>query len=413
MTQQLDDFSPSRGRVLRGVIATVMILLLGVVMFRVMSRMRKRPKKKSVVKALSLRVAATRVRYQPRTLYLKGFGTAEPERRLELVPQVSGKITYTLRPAFKVGVYVKRGKTLLVIERSDYLIEYKRLKVTVASVKKQIKIAERAYKVSRVNLGRSRRLVRRRALDQGSYERSQQQVLDRSQRLESLRQALRVNEILMQRASLNLRRTILRAPFNARISRGDITRGTFVSMGRPVGAIESVDSVEIPVSFSLKDLRKMSRSNGERIPLGQIPAYMKKLPSVLVTADGATWKGKVKRTASGLDRATRTLTLYVSVDLKKQKKAGSLLSGTFCRVKIPARKLDRAISLPRRALYEGNVVYLVKDGKIAKRVVQVASLDSDSVIVTAGLHTGDAVIVSQLSDPIVGTLVFASFGGKK
>lgn len=413
MTQQIDDTNPSRSRFLRSLIAFFLILATAVVMFRVMSRMRKRPKKKSTAKALSLRVTASRVQYKPLTLHLKGFGTAEPERRLELVPQVSGKVTYTVRPAFKVGTYVKRGKTLLVIDRSDYRIEYKRLKITVSSVRKQIKIAERAYKVSRVNLGRSLRLVRRRALDQASYERAQQQVLDRGQRLESLRQALRVNEVLLQRASLNLRRTALRAPFNARISRGNLMRGTFVSMGRPIGTIESVDAVEIPVAFSLDALRKMSRPGGGVVPLGEIPTYLKKLPAVRVQAGGFSWKGKVKRTAAGLDRSTRTLTLYVSVELKGQSKVATLLPGTFCRVSIPARQLEKAIALPRRALYGRDTLYLVKAGKIDKQKVKVAYLDNETVIVTEGLRSGDAVIVSQLADPIVGTPVFASYKGGK
>lgn len=411
--QQVQDFAPSRARLLRGVIASVLILVVGVLAFRVMSRMRKRPQKKDTLKKVSLRVVAQEVRYKAQLLRLKGFGTAEPDRKLEIVSQVTGKVVFVVRPAFKVGVRVRRGQTLLVVDRSDYTIEHKRLKATIASLKKQIKIAERAYQLSRKNLGRSKRLVKRSALDPGTYEQAEQGVLDRGQRLESLRQALQVNQIQLRRARLNLNRTTIRAPFHARISQGNISRGTFVAAGRLVGAIESVDAVEIPVAFSLEALHKMARKDGAPIKLNEIPAYLAKLPPVTVTAGEQTWKGRVLRTASSLDVATRTLTLFVNVNLRQQKQVGNLLPGTFCGVRIPVRRMKRVIALPRRALYQGNVMYVAVEGKIAQRKVEVAYRDSERVYVTGGLREGDKVIVSKLADPVVGTPVFLSMAGGK
>lgn len=398
---------PSRATLLRGVIASALILFVGFMLLRVFSNLRKKPKKKGAAKAISLRVNTRAVRYQNKTLNLAGYGTAVSDQQIELVPEVAGKLVYVFKP-FKEGAFVKRGKLLFRIDASTYSLEYKRLKATVSSLKKQIQIARKAYKVSRINLGRSQRLVRRRALDQSSYERSQQQVLDRGQRLESLRQALAVNQLQMRRAQINLGRTGIRAPFDARITKGELTRGSFVSAGRSVGTLESVEAVEVPVAFSLSDLRKIRDSAGKPVPLQRIPQHLRSLPPAKVTADSMTWKGRVNRMGAKINLSTRTLTMYVRVDLKKQQKDGSLLPGTFCQVEIPVRHVARAVVLPRTALYEDKYIYIADGKKLGRREVSVGYMSSSSVFITGGLRQGDKAIISQLTDPVIGTPLFVS-----
>jgi len=407
-----DHVPPTKSKLLRTAIAMVVLLGLGIFAFRITSKMRKRPKKKGSTKALSLKVETKAASFRSMTLYLRGYGTAESDQKLDIVPEVSGRVVYTVKP-FKVGTYAKRGRLLLRINPSDYSLEYKRLKAQISSLKKQISIAARAYKVSRRNLSRRRRLVQRKALDQSSYEQAQQQVLDRGQRLESLRQGLQMAVLQMRRAGLNLNRTAIRAPFAARITKGQLTRGAFVAAGRSVGTIESVEAVEIPISFPLDKLRKIRDDAGKPVPLQRIPTQLKGLPPVVVKANGVRWDGRVSRVGASVDLATRTLTLFVRVDLKKLKQIGNLLPGTFCNVKIPARKIAQAMELPAQALHNDRYVYLAVKGKsgrqvLAKRAVEVAYQDPENVTITSGVKPGDKVIISQLTDPIEGTPVFTS-----
>jgi membrane fusion protein (multidrug efflux system) len=98
--------------------------------------------------------------------------------------------------------------------------------------------------------------------------------------------------------------------------------------------------------------------------------------------------------------------MYVLVDLKKQNEIGNLLPGTFCNVTIPVQRIARAIRLPRRALYDNNTVYIAQQKRLVKRKVNIAYLDSESVLVVGGLQDGDLAITTQLADPIEGTPVF-------
>jgi RND family efflux transporter MFP subunit len=408
---ELADNTPSRGNFLRGFVAFLLILVLGFVVFRVFIGMRKKPKSKNSAKEIALKVQTRTVQYNQRTLYLKGFGTAGADRQVSIVPEVTGKVSYTIKP-FKAGTYVRKGALLVRIEQTTYFLEYKRLKSQVDSLRSQIAIANRALRLARVNLGRNKSLLRRRALDPGTYERAQQAVLDRGQRLEQLKQNLAVNKVLLRRASINLSRTGIRAPFNARIVQGQLTRGSFVAAGRAVGTLESIEAIEIPVSFTLEMLQKIKDDNNQPVSFRNIPLHLKKLPPVKVVVGQQTWEGRVVRSGGRIDASTRTLTLFVQVKLSK-KQIGALLPGTFCNVRIPARQLTKSFEIPRQALYGSDRVYVVQNGRIAVRQVTVAYKDKERVVITNGLNNGDKLITTALDDPIEGTQVFQSSAGGK
>lgn len=347
---------------------------------------------------------------------LKGFGTTQAERRVNLVPEVSGKIVYTLKD-LKPGRRMKRGTTLMRIESSIYRYEVERLKVQIASLKKQIKLASRALKLSQKDWARNKRLLKRRALDRSSVERFEIGLSEREQRLENLKQNLKVTEIALKRARLNLRRTRLSAPFDARVSQGEAIPGNFVAAGRSILTLESTEAVELPVAFTLEQLRKVVGSDGAAVDPTQIPKALETMPPVKVWTSnerGGAWEGRVVRVGSRLDVSTRTLNLWVRVQLKasrkrKQAKAQrTLLPGSFCTVRIPVRKLSSAVTLPRKALYDDHVfVVNGSNGKarLEKRKVGLAYLDGQQIIVTSGLRDGDQVVINQLSDPAEGTPV--------
>ena len=62
------------------------------------------------------------------------------------------------------------------------------------------------------------------------------------------------------------------------------------------------------------------------------------------------------------------------------------------------------VKIPRAALHAGNV-YVVKDGKLEVRKVEVAGTGRDYVLVSKGLNDGDQVIVSPVAVPIPGSPV--------
>ncbi len=411
---------PSTSRVLRATIATALILVVGVMSMRILVNMRKKPQRKPP-QALSLRVQTERIVRKDLWLYLDGFGTTQADQSVEIVPEVAGKLTYTLRD-LKPGQTVKRNQALFRIDSRTYRLEFDRLKRQRDSLKRQIKLSEDALQLDKRDEQRNKVLLKRRAIDPGSFDKIRLRVLERIRALESLRQNLDLTEIQFQQASINLSRTTLYAPFDARVTQGTPTNGAFVAAGRGVVTLESTESVEIPVAFSLEDLRKIRDEQNQEISIDQIPAYLRKLGTIRVEvpqSSSTAWKGVIERVGGRLDLRTRTIDLWVRVHFRSSTRQNNgfvnpkiLLPGVFCQVRIPIRKIPNAVRVPRQALYEGKYVYLVQTNQNQKRLirrkVEIAHTSNEYALIHGGLQDQEELVLSPLSDPVEGTPVFAT-----
>ena len=387
---------------LRSAIASLLILLFGFGLAKAITLIKRKPKKRSHHSRFTVKVRTVKAKYRSYWLKLRGYGTARAEKVLDIVPELNGKVVYAIRP-FKVGVIVRKHQKLIEIDRRLLLLEYKRLKAQIAALQRQLNLAERALSLHRRNLERSKKLLKRGALDPGTFERQEQLYLDRSQRVESLKQALATNKILLKRVEIQLSKAVIRAPFAAKISRGELTVGTFVAAGRPIARIESIDAVEIPVGFTLEQLKTIKYRS-----LSEIPELLKKYPPVRVSFDHFSWSGRVIRIGAGVDFKTRTLTLFVRVSLKDSRNKGTLLPGTFCRVEIPVRFFERIAILPKSSIYRENTVFVVSEGRLSPRKVKVELIQGEKVFISDGLRDGEEVVISKLADPIPGAPVSIS-----
>ena len=82
---------------------------------------------------------------------------------------------------------------------------------------------------------------------------------------------------------------------------------------------------------------------------------------------------------------------YILVD-----EAEELYDGIFLKAVIPGRTVTSAVRFPRRALYREKFVYLIEDGVLAYRPVEVVRSETDYVIVAGGLADGDMLVTDVL-----------------
>ncbi len=105
------------------------------------------------------------------------------------------------------------------------------------------------------------------------------------------------------------------------------------------------------------------------------------------------FSGTVSRVYSELDRKTRTLMLEATPDEKI-----ALRPGMFTRIRLLLYSNEQAISVPLNALQttpQGEkVLFVVKDDKVERRVVQTGMLNRDVVEITTGIQADDMVVVS-------------------
>jgi multidrug efflux pump subunit AcrA (membrane-fusion protein) len=115
-----------------------------------------------------------------------------------------------------------------------------------------------------------------------------------------------------------------------------------------------------------------------------------------VAGQDLTWLGEEVRIEGKLDERTRMINVVVRVK-KPYAKKPPLAVGLFVTVTIKGRTIPNAAIIPRSALHQDDVVWVVeKDGRLHFRKVAVALIQGDEAIVKDSLKDKEMVVTTPL-----------------
>jgi RND family efflux transporter MFP subunit len=328
-------------------------------------------------------VNIARVKTRPQVVIIRGEGTVRPLREIQLVPQVNGKVVYVSRALVDGGEFQK-GDVLLRIDPVDYQLALTLAQARVKDSESKLKVAEEEAAVSREEW-------------QLLYEADPQNkqipaLVAKEPQLAAAKAKLAADHADLQKAKLNLERTEIKAPFDGRVAEENVDIGQYVSTGQPLATLFSTNQAEIVVPFEDEDLYWFHvpgfTPGNER---GSVVSV-----STRIAGRESFWPGRVVRAEGKLDERTRMINVVIRVDKPYETKP-PLAAGLFVTVEIKGRTLENALMLPRSALRENNIVWVVdENGQLTFRKVSVARLTSDAVLVEGGLKDGEMVVVSSL-----------------
>jgi RND family efflux transporter MFP subunit len=381
------------------------------------------------------------VKVEPRDVPLSvaGFGTVRAKHVWSVAPEVSGTIV-ELSPQLRAGLHVKRGDLLFDIDPRSFRLAVQRIQARLIQHEKEIavlwqqrknhletlELARQNLSIAEEDLRRDEALVRKGTISPRERDRRQQarnealrtvqsvenQLALNGPRVEQAEAAIEVARAELEEAELRLSKTRLLAPADGQFMHTTLDLGEFVTAGREVASLYGTDAVEIPIAVPMDELRWLPTLSPDHFSptADSTPAANDLLPAATVHWQGGqrdyAWHGKVVRWEAGLDARTRTLTLVVEVpkpwDSFRPGEHPALQPGMFCRVEISAGSQPNAVVIPRTALHDGNSVHLVTDGRLVRRQVQVLRFLRDQAILSAGLQSGDQLVVSPLSAPVIG-----------
>ena len=381
------------------------------------------------------------VKVEPRDVPLSvaGFGTVRAKHVWSVAPEVSGTVV-ELSPQLRAGLHVKRGDLLFEIDPRSFRLAVQRIQARLIQHEKEIavlwqqrknhletlELARQNLSIAEEDLRRDEALERKGTISPRERDRRRQarnealrtvqsvenQLALNGPRVDQAEAAIEVARAELAEAELRLSKTRLLAPADGQFMHTTLDLGEFVSAGREVASLYGTDAVEIPIAVPMDELRWLPTLSPDHFSpaADSVPAPNDLLPAATVHWQGGqrdyAWHGKVVRWEAGLDVRTRTLTLVVEVpkpwDSFRPGKHPALQPGMFCRVEISAGSQPNAVVIPRTALHDGNSVYLVTDGRLAHRQVQVLRFLRDQAILSAGLQSGDQLVVSPLSAPVIG-----------
>jgi RND family efflux transporter MFP subunit len=361
----------------------LIVIGLGVAGFLVLTASKPQLKRtKPPVPVPMVRVSA--VQTGPQAITIRGEGTVRPLREIELIPEVSGKVV-SVSPSMLDGGEFQKGDTLLRIDPLDYELAAILARAQVIESESRLKVAEEEAASAKEEwqlLYQNNREI----------EKEPPTLVAKEPQLAAAKARLAADRANLQKARLNLKRTVLKAPFDGRVSDESVEIGQYVAAGRSLASIFSTRAAEIVVPFDDEslywfDVPGFTPGNGAG---SQVKVIAR------IAGWDLNWPGKIMRAEGKLDERTRMVNVVVRVE-KPYATKPPLVAGLFATVEIKGHTLENAAVIPRSALRENNIVWIVENGgQLTFRSVEVARLGTNQAILHSGLEDGDMVVTSGL-----------------
>jgi RND family efflux transporter MFP subunit len=319
------------------------------------------------------------------------YGIVRPRIQSLLVAQVSGQIVDN-SPNFDEGGYFAKGEVMLTIDPRDYEANVMIAEASLADAQQSLAEEEARAEQAQVDWNRL-----------GNEGEASDLVLRKPQ-LAAAKARVASAEANLIKARLDLERTRIRAPFDGRVLRQMVDLGQVVSNNAQLAEFYSVDVAEVRLPIANKDLGFIDLPES-RVGRDASAKYAT-LYSELASTD--TWDARVVRTEAAIDETARQLHVLVHVEnpfTADEQHRVPLKIGQYVTASIEGRLLENVIVIPSSTIYQGSYVYVVENGTLQRRELELLWSDVDRAIVATGLEAGDALVTTLLGQVTSGTAV--------
>lgn len=377
---------------MKNALKPVGILAVFILIAFAMTALRPEPVKVEVPEN-ALAVKILKMESAQAVLSIESQGSVVPRTRTSLISEVSGAVL-EVSPQFMVGGTFEKGDTLLTLDSTDYEVGFQRAEASLISRQAQL-----TFEQARATQAEKEWAMTGRPSDEAPI------LALRKPYLAEARANVLQAEAEVKQARQKLRRTTIRAPYAGMVSAKLVDVGQYVTVGTPLGESFAIDVVEIRLPLTDKDLSMMNKvefSNAADAP--------KLVLSASVGGENVTWNADLVRSEGVVDQLNRAQYVVAQVadpyGIISPASGPVLLVGTFVRAFISGKTLSDVYRVPRHAMLEGNQVALVDaESRLRLTSVETTFGDDDFYYVSAGLKTGDEVIVSAIGTAIEGMKV--------
>ncbi|MGB7286056.1 MAG: efflux RND transporter periplasmic adaptor subunit, partial [Salaquimonas sp.] len=351
------------------------------------------------------------------------YGEVVAGRSVELRSLVSGEIT-SISPKLRSGGTVKAGEMLLQIDKFNYEGQLREAKANAAETVGRLDEAN-----ARVRLEQSRlqSAIEQLEFAKSDLERIQQlrtrgtatqkQVEDRQLLLSQRTQVVEQSEIniiaekakisqlkasadrlqwKIEQSERDVQNTELTAPFDATIRSSSAEIGKLTTANDVLVSMYQVDSLE--ARFVLTDERfGRLQSDGDGVVGRKIEIIWN------VGGIDYTYSGVIDRIGAEIASARGGVEVFALVEGADH--SVELRPGAFVEIRLPDRIYTASFRLPDSSIYHSDTVYLVENGELVERTVNISAYDGDTVLVGDGLENGNEILTTRISEISAGLKV--------
>lgn len=317
-------------------------------------------------------------------------GTVQPAKDVILTPQVGGEVI-RLSDNFIPGSYVKRGEVLIRINPADYQNTLQLRKRDLAQARSDLSVEMGMQDVAREDY---------QAIGEELTIENQELVLRKPQ-LEAASANVEAAEAMVNQAELDLDRTTIRAPFDAHIISRSTNVGAQIPPGTQLGRLVGMDEYWVIANIPVSKVNWLSFADDSKS--GSDVRILSKNWSA-----GQFRRGKLFRLVGALDAQTRLARAIISVSDPMNRKTPAdsippLMIGTFVETQIEAREIPDVVRLSRDHLRQKETVWVLEDGKLRIRKVDIVFEDASYAYIRSGLADADLVVTTDLATVVEGS----------
>jgi RND family efflux transporter MFP subunit len=325
---------------------------------------------------------------------IRVMGTVIPARKVEVFPEVGGRIVKQSEELVPGG-RIAKGQLLVRIDPRDYNLALAqqaaavtKAEMDLATEKARKEVAEREWALIAEEVQPS---------DAGK------RLALREVQLETAEASLESAKSGLSKARLARSRTTIKAPFNAMVTEEYVDKGQLVGPATRIATLVDSDVFWVRVSVPVDRLPWISLPDGRGEGGSGARIVQRVAEGVEVVR-----QGRVVKLLGDLDPQGKMARLLVEIrnPLGDESEGGEgelpLLLGAYVNVDIQGPALEGVIALPRPALRDDDRVWLKQGGKLAIREVDVIWTTEDAVFVRGDLTLQDDIVVSRIDAPVEG-----------
>ncbi len=313
-------------------------------------------------------------------------GTVEPAQEVMLSPRVSGEIIER-SPAFTPGGYVNRGEVLIRIDPSDY-------KNALALRRSELQQA-----VADLNIEKGRQEVAKSdfKLVQDSLSAEKRALVLREPQLNAIQARVDAARAAVDQAELELKRTTIRAPFDAHIVSRMVNTGSQVAPGDNLGRLVGIDEYWIVATVPVSKLPRISFPDKDKPQGSEV-----KIRNHTAREDNHFRTGYVYRLIGALENQTRLARILITVPdplagSEVQEDLPPLIIGSFVEVIITGNDLKNVVRLNRDYTRKNNTVWVMEGDTLNIKNIKIRFQDARYAYISEGLEEGEKIVTSNLT----------------
>lgn len=282
-----------------------------------------------------------------------------------------------------VGSFVKAGDVIAEMDKRDYEIQLDAFKEKVVAAKNVYEASKAVADNARKQFSRVETLYREKAVPKKTYDEALAGVqAAAAAELANLAQYQGAVQG-MTNCENQLNDTVLKAPYDAYVSRKYFDTGAVVDAGLPVVSLASLGNNKVKISVSEEDLVKMKNLSEARL----------------------SYKGKdykLNLVDAGQVKGTLKLVYPVTFQFDKTESENNIPVDSEGIVKISFKnENDKGILIPIESVFEKNgviKVWVYSDNQVNEKEIKIVKPYSDGLVMVTGIDEGQKIVTKGVHE---------------